>query len=236
MSDITIGTDSGKAVNGARHRSKDRVASVGEEIANAVTHGLGALLGMAGLVVLVVVSARTGDAWRMAANIVFCSSAILLYIASTLYHSMARTKAVRVFETIDHAAIFVLIAGSYTAFALTALRPTVGWWIFGTVWAIAVIGIVFEAVFLNRWPLATLLSYLGMGWIIVLAWNPLVASTPPATVALLISGGLAYTLGAGFYALGRRRKWFHALWHLFVIAGTVCHWFAVFTMTTQAIR
>ncbi|MEI6388763.1 MAG: hemolysin III family protein [Spirochaetota bacterium] len=236
MGDIAIGTGSGKAFGGERHRSKDRVASVGEEIANAVTHGLGALLGIAGLAILVVVSVRTGDTWRVVANTVFCSSAILLYLASTLYHSLARTKAVRIFETIDHAAIFVLIAGSYTAFALTALRPTIGWWIFGTVWAIAVIGIAFEAVFLNRWPLATLLAYIGMGWIIVLAWNPLVASTPPTSVALLFGGGLAYTLGAGFYALGRRRKWFHALWHLFVIAGTAFHWFAVFTMTAQAIR
>jgi len=201
-------------------------ASPGQEIANAVTHGIGALLAIAGLVILVVQAALRGDAWYVTAYAVFGTSMVLLYLASTLYHGITARKTKRVFEILDHAAIYVLIAGSYTAFALTLLRPTIGFWLFGSVWAIAAAGIVIEAVFLNRWPLVTVLGYLLMGWLIVFAWGPLTAVASSTMLGFLIAGGLCYTVGTIFYGLGRKQGWFHPGWHLFVIAGTTCHFFA----------
>jgi hemolysin III len=200
--------------------------SVGQEIANAVTHGAGTLLAVAGLVLLVVAAAARGTVWHLVSYSVFGASMVLLYLASTLYHSLSRTRAGRVFEILDHSAIFVLIAGTYTVYALTLLRPTIGWWLFGIVWGIAVVGIVFEAIFLNRWPIVTVLVYVAMGWLIVFAWKPLSAAATPATLGFLIAGGLAYTLGTLFYVRGRRRGWYHAGWHVFVLAGTTCHFFS----------
>jgi hemolysin III len=206
--------------------SEGHVVTISQEIANAVTHGLGVLLSIAGLVILVVQAARFGDAWHVVSYAVFGTSMILLYLASTLYHSIQAPPIKRVFEIFDHAAIFVLIAGSYTAFSLTLLRGGSGWWIFGIVWAIAAFGIVMEALFLDRWPFLTLGIYLAMGWLIVFVWKPLSLIAPPATIAFLIAGGLSYTVGSIFYALGRRRGWYHTGWHLFVIGGTACHFFA----------
>ena len=201
-------------------------ATIGQEIANSITHGVGALLAMAGLVILIVQAAIHGGAWYVVSYTVFGISMVLLYLASTLYHAVTARKAKRVLEIFDHAAIFVLIAGSYTAFTLTLLRANVGWWLFGAVWIIAIVGIIMEAVFLNRWPVLTVLTYLAMGWLIVIAWKPLNAVASPAMISLLVAGGLSYTVGTVFYALGKRNGWFHAGWHLFVIAGTTCHFFA----------
>jgi hemolysin III len=167
-----------------------------------------------------------GNAWHVVAYAIFGVSAIMLYTASTIYHATRRPSVKRVLEILDHVAIFVLIAGSYTAFALTLLRSSVGWWVFGVVWAIAAFGIVMEALFLNRWPVVTLLTYLAMGWLVVLVWKQFAAAAPEATTILLVAGGLSYTVGTVFYALGRRWGWFHVAWHLFVLGGTVCHFFA----------
>jgi hemolysin III len=196
------------------------------EIANAITHGLGAALSVAALVILVAAATARGDGWYVTAYAVFGASAFFLYMASTLYHAIQAPRAKRVFEIFDHGAIFVLIAGSYTAFALTILRSSVGWWLFGAVWAIAAAGIVVEALFLNRWPFATLAGYLSMGWLIVLVWKPLNEYGSPAMVGWLFAGGACYTLGTVFYALGRKRGWFHPAWHLFVLGGSACHFFA----------
>ena len=201
-------------------------ATVGQEIANAVTHGVGALLAIAGLVILVAQAAARGSVWHVVSYSIFGSSMVLLYLASTLYHSLSKTRVGRLFEILDHAAIFVLIAGSYTVFALTLLRPTVGWWIFGAVWAVAVVGIAMEAIFLNRWPAVTVLVYIAMGWLIVFVWKPLAEVANQGTLVFLIAGGLSYTIGTIFYARGRRHGWWHPGWHLFVIGGTVCHFFS----------
>jgi len=182
---------------------------------------------MAALAVLVVSAVRRGNAWHVVSYAVFGSSMVLLYLASSLYHAFRSPRLKRVFEIFDHAAIFILIGGSYTAFALTLLRDGAGWWLFGAIWAIAALGIVMEAVFLNRWPFATLVAYLAMGWLIVLVWRPLSLVAPEATLTFLLAGGLSYSVGTIFYALGRRWGWFHVGWHLFVIGGTACHFISV---------
>lgn len=199
---------------------------VGEEAPNAVTHGVGTLLAIAALVILVRQATVHGTVWHVVSFSIFGASMVLLYSASTLFHVYSRTPAARVFELLDHAAIYVLIAGTYTAFALTLLRHSVGWWLFATVWAVAAIGILVQSFYLNRWPILSLLTYIAKGWLIVVVWKPLVAVATPTVVTLLVAGGLVYTSGTVFYALGRRYPLSHAVWHLFVIAGTTCHVFA----------
>jgi hemolysin III len=206
--------------------TQSNAATLGQEIANAITHGIGVLLSISALVILVVFASLRGDAWYIAAYAVFGVSMITLYLASTLYHAAQEPRVKRALELFDHVAIFILIAGSYTAFSLTILRDSVGWWFFGAVWAIAAFGIVMETLFLNRWPFLTLATYLAMGWLVVLAWKPLAANAPPRMLYLLIAGGLSYSIGTIFYSLGRRRGWFHVAWHFFVIAGTTCHFFS----------
>jgi len=201
--------------------------TLAQEIANAITHGTGAALAIAGLVVLVLAAATRGTVWHVVSYAVFGASMVLLYLSSTLYHAFQNPKVKKVFEMFDHAAIFVLIAGTYTAFALTILRSSVGWWLFGTVWAIAAFGIIMETVYINRWPWLTLGIYLAMGWLIVLVWGPFMTYAPPMVRTLIIAGGVSYTVGTIFYGLGRRYGWFHPGWHLFVIGGTVCHFFSV---------
>jgi hemolysin III len=208
--------------------------SIGEEVANAVTHGLGTLLAIAALAILITEAALHGTVWHVVAYSVFGASTVLLYSASTLCHSFSRTQAARIFEILDHSAIYVLIAGTYTAFALTLLRSSVGWWLFAAVWTVAVIGILAQSFYLNRWPILTVLAYLAMGWLIVLVWKPLVMVAPPAVLTWIVAGGLAYTAGLPFYALGKRYRWFHAIWHLFVIVGTACHFFAAIALLPVA--
>jgi hemolysin III len=202
------------------------VFTAAQELGNALTHGLGAALSIAAIVALVTAAAARGDAWHVASYAVFGSSMLLLYLSSCLYHAFRPSRLKRIFEIFDHAAIFVLIAGSYTAFALTALRSGPGWWLFGAVWGIAAFGIVMETLFLNRWPFVTLFAYLAMGWLIVLVWEQFSRAVPPASAAFLLAGGLSYSAGTAFYALGRRWGWFHVGWHVFVIGGTACHFFA----------
>lgn len=200
--------------------------SVGEEVANALTHGLGTLLAIAALAILVTQAVQQGTVWHVVAYSIFGASMVLLYSASTLFHSFSRTRAARVLEILDHSAIYVLIAGTYTAFALTLLRDSVGWWLFGAVWTLAAVGILMQSIHLNRWPILSLLTYIAKGWLIVLVWKPFVAVAPPTVVIFVVAGGLAYTSGTVFYALGKRCGWAHAVWHLFVMAGTTCHFFA----------
>lgn len=202
-----------------------------EEIANAITHGLGALLAIAALVILVVravLLAPAGEtSYYVAAFSVFGFSMFFLYLMSTLYHSLLRTRAYLVFERLDHSAIYVLIAGTYTAYCLTALRGSVGWWIFGLIWALAIAGVSFYAVFGSRLRVISVFTYVLMGWIIVLAANPLQAAISHASWMLLLAGGIVYTAGALVYAL-KRIRWTHPVWHLFVLGGTILHFFSVF--------
>jgi len=200
--------------------------SLGEEIANAITHGLGVALSIAALVLLVIAAARTGNGWQLASAITYGVTMVLLYLASTLYHSIPAPRARRVFKVIDHSAIYLLIAGTYTPFTLVTLRDTGGWWLFGIIWALAITGVSLEAFWVYRPKWVSAVVYLGMGWLVVVAMKPLLANLPTGGVWLLAAGGLAYTLGTVFYVL-KKVPYTHMIWHLFVIAGSVCHFLAV---------
>jgi hemolysin III len=202
---------------------------LGEEIANAITHGIGALLAIAGLVVLVVSAATRGDTWAIVSFAVFGSSAVLLYTMSTVYHAVAAPRAKNILEILDHSFIYLLIAGTYTPFALTVLRSSVGWWIFGVVWSSAVLGIAIKPFLVKKARFLSTLAYVFMGWIVVFAWKPLNAAVSSTTITYLAIGGLSYTIGAVFYLM-KGRRWMHAIWHLFVLAGTTMHFFSVMSL------
>ncbi len=203
----------------------ERVQSLGEEIANSVTHGLGALASVAVLPFLVI-AALPGGPPSVVGSSVFGASLVLLYISSTLYHALARNRAKKVFRVIDHSAIFVLIAGTYTPFTLGVLRGAWGWSLFGVVWGLGVAGITLTASLGVRFPKASTAIYIAMGWLIIVAIRPLMTHLPPAGLAWLVAGGVAYTGGAVFYGW-RRLRYQHTIWHLFVLAGSACHVVAV---------
>ena len=197
-----------------------------EEVANSLTHGLGLLLASAGLAVLVVTSSRSGAARTVVGCVVFGAALVALYATSTLYHAVSHPRAKDALRALDHSAIFLLIAGTYTPFTLVSLRGPWGWSIFAVVWGLAVGGIALRLV-LRRRPTALFVSlYLAMGWCAVVAVRPLVAAVPPGGIALLVAGGLAYSGGVAFY-LWRRLPYHHAVWHAFVLAGSAFHYAAV---------
>lgn len=201
-----------------------------EEIANAITHGIGVFLSIAALVILIVKAVNFAPAgetvYYVVSFCVFGFSMIFLYLMSTLYHSLLTTRAYPVFERLDHSAIYVLIAGTYTAYCLTALRGSVGWWMFGLIWGLATIGISLYAVFGSKLRVVSLFTYIAMGWIIVFAANPLKSVISNQSWTLLIAGGVVYTGGAIVYAL-KKVRWTHPIWHLFVLGGTTLHFFSV---------
>ena len=199
----------------------------GEEIAHAVTHGLGLLLSVAACSVLVVLASQRGTASHIVGVAVFGASLIVLYAASTLYHALTHRKAKRVFRFLDYSAIYLLIAGTYTPFTLVTLRGGWGWSLFGVAWGLAVIGAVVEVATKRRYKWLSMLFYLGMGWLVVIAVKPLVDSLDTRGLVYMGLGGLAYTGGAALYALGRFR-YHHAIWHVLVLAGSTCHFLAVF--------
>jgi hemolysin III len=194
----------------------------GEEIAHAITHGLGVLGSVALLVVMVVLAADRGGARLVVGVSVFGASMVILYTASTLYHALTAQRAKRVFRLLDHGAIYLLIAGTYTPFLLVVLGGDRGWTLLGVVWGLALLGIVYEVVLRRPWKWVSLASYIGLGWLMVIAIRPLVAALPSGGLLLLGLGGLAYTGGAVFYAW-RAFPYHHAVWHLCVLAGTGCH-------------
>ncbi len=201
--------------------------SLGEEIAHSVTHGIGTALSVAGLVLLVIRAVHTGDPWRVVSFSIFGASMIVLYASSTMYHALTPPRARRVFKILDHSAIYLLIAGSYTPFLLVTLRGGWGWSLFGVIWGLTVLGIVFKAFFAGRFKLVSTILYLGMGWLVVIAIKPLLANVPRDALLWLLYGGLAYSLGTIFY-LRRDMKYSHAVWHVFVLAGTICHFYAIY--------
>jgi hemolysin III len=201
--------------------------TLGEEIAHAVTHGLGLLLSIVGLAVLVMTASVRGDAWHVVGCAVFGVTLVLLYAASTLYHSIPHPRAKRVLRQLDHAAIFLLIAGSYTPFTLVNLRGGWGWTLLALVWGLAALGIALQVAKPSRVRRPAVPIYLVMGWLIVIAVEPLVRSLHPEGLVLLILGGVAYTLGVVFFAW-RRLPYNHAVWHVFVLAGSACHFSCVF--------
>lgn len=200
--------------------------TLGEEIANSVTHGVGLILAIAGLAVLTAFASRYGNAWHLVSCVIFATTLILQYTFSTLYHSIQLPRAKHVMRILDHSAIFLLIAGTYTPFMLVNLRGTWGWTLFGIVWALALLGVLFQVSLLRRWQGISLALYLGMGWVVVVAFKPMLNAVAPGGLLLLLLGGLAYTSGVVFY-LWKRLRFHHAIWHGFVLAGSMLHFFAV---------
>jgi hemolysin III len=197
-----------------------------EEIANSVTHGIGLALSLVGLAVLVALAVLRGGALHVVSCTVYGVTLVAMYAASTLYHSARSPRAKRALKVLDHCCIYLLIAGTYTPFMLVTLRGGWGWTLFGLVWGLSAFGVVFKVFMGHRFRLASTLTYLAMGWLVVVAIEPLVALTPGGAILWLVAGGLAYTAGTVFY-MWRRLPYNHAIWHLFVLGGSVCHYFAV---------
>jgi hemolysin III len=199
----------------------------GEERANQLTHAVGVVLGLVGLVLLVVFACRHGDAWHVVSSAIFGVTLVLLYSASTLYHTFEGEATKVLLRKFDHAAIFLLIAGTYTPFVLVTLRGPWGWSLFGVIWGLALAGVVLKFWFAGRFRGISTLIYVVMGWLVLIAIKPLLAALPAGGMTLLVAGGISYTGGAAFY-LWKRLPYHHAIWHLFVLAGSACHWAAVF--------
>lgn len=200
-----------------------------EEIANAITHGLGALMAIAALVILTVFSILKGTTWHVVSFSVFGATLVTLYTASTLYHSLTNEKVKVLFRKFDHMSIYLLIAGTYTPFCLTVLNNWIGWTLFGIVWGSAILGIVLKSFFTGKKELLSTILYVVMGWVAVIAIKPLFDSVTFTTFLLLMAGGVFYTAGTYFFVKDRI-KYFHSIWHLFVLAGSVSHFFAVLNL------
>jgi len=197
-----------------------------EEVANRLTHGLGVLLALAATLVMIVVALRSGDPWRIVSVSIHGGSFILFYVVSTVYHTMRHPRAKYVFRILDHAGIYLVIAATYTPFTLVSLRGPWGWSLFVTVWGLAVAGAVFKSFMTHRLQILAPIFYIVMGWLAVIAYRPLLAALSPAGMAWLVAGGVVYTLGVVFYAWDRI-PYNHAIWHMFVLVGSACHFFAV---------
>jgi hemolysin III len=204
----------------------DRPQTLGEEIANTVSHGLGFLLAVASLPILVFFAQRDGGAVNVVAASVFAATMMLLYLVSALYHALPHGAAKRWFNRLDHAAIYVFIAGSYTPFALGVLRGVWGWTLFGIVWGIATVGVTAKLFNRLRHPWWSTGLYVAMGWVVLIAMKPLIERMPAMGLVWLVAGGLLYTVGAGVFMLDNRVRYAHALWHLLVLGGSTCHFFA----------
>lgn len=210
------------------HRIAIPKYTLGEELTNSISHGIGAGLGTAALVLCIVKSAIAHDGYKLASSIVFGITVTLLYLMSCLYHALKVNKAKRVFRVMDHCTIFLLIAGTYTPFTLVTLRGALGWTLFGIVWGVAVLGIVLNAVNLKKFAKLSVICYLCMGWVIIFAFQRLSSALAPGGLYLLIAGGVAYTIGALLYAIGSKRKYFHSIFHFFCIIGSVLHFLAIY--------
>jgi hemolysin III len=206
--------------------NQERTQSPGEEIANSVSHGVGLLAALTAAPVLVLSAVRSGGEARITGASVFAATMVLLYLTSTLYHALPGNRAKRVFQVLDHAAIFLMIAGTYTPFTLGVLRGAWGWTLFGLVWGLALAGVVLATAGGVRYPKLRTGLYIAMGWLIIIAVKPLWLRVPPWGLFWLLAGGIAYTGGVAFYA-AKRVRYSHFVWHLFVIAGTACHFIAV---------
>lgn len=206
--------------------AQKRAYSIGEELAHSITHGVGIFIGAAVLAVLVAFSAVRKSPWEVVSCSIYGATFIALYLGSTLYHAMTHQRAKAVFKIIDHSAIYLLIAGTYTPYALAPLRGTLGWSLFGAMWGCAIVGIVFKAFFIGRYKAFSLITYLLMGWACVFIIKPLFHELNTTGFVFLAVGGLCYSFGAIFYAW-KSMKWSHAVWHLFVLAGSLCHFFSI---------
>lgn len=198
------------------------------ELLNTLTHGLGAVASVVAGAILITFAALYGNVWQVVAASVFVAGLVLLYLASTIYHATLRPKLKARLQVLDHSAIYILIAGTYTPFTLVTLNGPWGWSLFGVVWGMALLGIVFKWFYTGRFEVASTLLYLLMGWLVVVAIKPLVAGLSTWSLVWLVAGGLSYTIGVFFY-LNTRLKYAHPIWHLFVLLGSVCHFVAVWS-------
>ena len=219
-----------KEIAKAEYESKPKRYSIGEEIFNSITHGIGVGLAIAGLVLLIVRAVRHAPQEFLGSYVtgvsLFGASMIILYLMSTLYHALTPYGAKKVFAIFDHCSIYILIAGTYTPFCLAFLRGALGWSIFGVIWGLAVLGIVFYSIFGSRMRLLSVITYILMGWMIIFAFKSVKQAISSTSLAFLLSGGVAYMVGVIFYAM-KKIKWTHCIWHLFVLMGTVLHFFSV---------
>jgi hemolysin III len=207
--------------------------SPGEELANTVTHGIGAALATAALVVLVVFASLRGDAWRIVSLSVYGATLVLLYSASTLFHGFRHPRIKKYFRTMDHSAIYLLIAGTYTPVTLVQMRGGWGWTLFGLIWGLAILGIAATVLLSGRWRAIGVALYLVMGWLALIAIRPMLQMLPTGLIVWLVLGGICYTVGVVFYRMHSVR-YHHALWHLFVLAGSICHFIGLLLHNTVA--
>ncbi|MEA3349059.1 MAG: hemolysin III family protein [Chloroflexota bacterium] len=210
-----------------KQKKRTRTYTLGEEITHAITHGLGAGLSIAGLVVLIILAAKRGDVYQIVSFSIYGATLFILYLASTLYHSFQSPRLKHIFQIIDHASIYLLIAGTYTPFLLVGMRGTLGWTLLIIIWGLAALGVSFKTMFIHRFEKLSLLAYILMGWLSVVMLKQLLANIPVGGLIWLGAGGAAYTVGVIFYAL-KKIPYMHAVWHLFVLGGSLCHYFAVF--------
>lgn len=209
-----------------------RKYTLGEEIFNSVTHGIGTVLSVGGTVVLIIFAAIYNDAWAVVSSAIFGASLIVLYTMSTLYHAITNNTAKKFFRIMDHNTIFFLIAGTYTPLTLTVLRGVLGWVLFGIVWGAAILGIVFNSIDLEKYSKPSIACYIAMGWVIIFAIRPLMEALPQISLVFLLLGGVLYTLGVIFYAI-KKVKYFHSIWHIFTLGGSVFHYFAILISIIQ---
>ena len=210
------------------HRITIPKYTLGEELINSITHGIGAGLGIAALVLSIVKSCSPLDGYKLASSFVFGLTTTLLYLMSCLYHALKVNKAKRVFRVIDHCTIFLLIAGTYTPYTLITLRGMTGWLLFGIVWGVSILGIVLNAVSLKRFAKMSVACYIALGWVVLFASRQLVASIDRMGLGLLLAGGIAYTVGAVLYGIGARKRYFHSIFHFFCLIGTAFHFFSIY--------
>ena len=207
--------------------TENRLQSFGEELANSISHGIGVVFAIIAAPILIVTAVNAGDVYAIVGSSIFAASMIILYLSSTLYHALPFKRAKRAFQIVDHVAIFLFIAGTYTPFALGVLRGAWGWTIFGLVWSIALAGIIMKLVFVAKYHKISTAIYLCMGWIAIIAIKPLIDSVLPGGMFWIAAGGLAYTVGVIFFIIDTRLPYAHFVWHLFVLLGTVFHFIAV---------
>lgn len=202
--------------------------TLGEELVNSISHGLGAAFGIVALVLCVVFSAIEGDAWKVVSGAIYGASMIILYSVSTIYHALGINRAKKVFRTLDHCSIYFLIAGTYTPYTLVAMRETSGFPVFGIVWAAAALGITLSAINVHKFRIVSMIIYIAMGWAIIFSGRDLIASIPTAGFVLLLGGGILYTIGAVLYGIGKKKKYMHSVFHFLALGGSVCHFISIF--------
>ncbi|MBS4537274.1 hemolysin III family protein [Clostridium sp. D2Q-11] len=200
--------------------------SKSEEITNSILHGIGLGFAIAALTLLVVLASIYGEVWHVVSFAIYGSTLVILYLSSTLYHSFPEGSVKDIFQVFDHASIYLLIAGTYTPLTLIPLRGKLGWTMFGIVWGIAIIGIAFKIFFVKKFVILSTLLYIGMGWMIIIAIKPLINTVNSINIIFLVLGGLLYTIGTIFF-INKRIKFNHAIWHIFVLGGSVCHFFTI---------